>query len=121
MQMSFIRAIPLEIEEAAMIDGCSHFGSFIRIVLPLEITGIITTFIVCIIFAWNELPLSLVLAPLKARTLPVSILSWNSQRGILWGPIMAAGMMAVIPIILFGVFAQKYVVRGLTLGSISDE
>ena len=119
--MSFIRAIPLEIEEAAMIDGCSRFGCFIRIVLPLEITGIVTTFIVCIVFAWNELPLSLVLAPLKARTLPVSMLSWNSQRGILWGPMMAAGMMAVTPIVLLGIFTQKYVVRGLTLGSMSDE
>lgn len=121
MQMSFIRRIPPQIEEAAMVDGCSPFGAFTRVVLPLEITCIITTFVVCIIFAWNELPLSLVFAPHNARTLPVSMLSWNTQRGLIWGPMMAAGMMAVIPIILFGVFAQKYVVRGLTLGGMSEE
>lgn len=121
LQMSFIRGVPQQIIEAATIDGCSHFGAFMRVVLPLEITGIITTFIICIIFAWNELPLSLLLAPQNAQTLPVSMLSWNTQRGLLWGPMMAAGTMSVIPIILFGLFAQKYIVRGLTLGAMSEE
>lgn len=121
LQMSFIREIPPAIEEAAMVDGCSPFGALIRVVVPLEIPGIIATFIVCVIFAWNEFPLSLVIAPHRARTLPVSMVSWDTPRGLLWGQMMASGLMAVIPIIVIAIFVQKYIVRGLTLGSITDE
>lgn len=121
LQMSFIRELPPQIEEAAMVDGCSAWSAFLRVVLPLEAPGIVATLIICFIFTWNEFPLSLVLAPQFAKTLPVSMTSWDTQRGLLWGQLMAAGMMAVAPILVFTAFVQKYLVRGMTLGSVTGE
>ncbi|BAS26251.1 carbohydrate ABC transporter permease [Limnochorda pilosa] len=120
LQLSYIREIPIELEEAAMVDGSSRLGAFLRIVLPLEAPGLFATFIMCLIFSWNEFPLSLILTSQQARTLPVSMLSWDTQRGLLWGYMMSASVMAVAPILLLTAVIQKYLVRGLTLGGVKE-
>jgi len=120
MQMSYIKEIPKAIEESAMIEGCSPIGAFLRVILPLEASGLFATFIMCLIFSWNEFPLTMILTSETSRTLPVSMLSWDTQRGLQWGNMMAASMMAIAPILIFTIFALKYLVRGLTLGSVVD-
>ncbi|MCX6090260.1 MAG: carbohydrate ABC transporter permease [Candidatus Atribacteria bacterium] len=120
LQMSYIREIPKAIEESAMLEGCSPIGAFFRVVLPLEATGLFATFIMCLIFSWNEFPLTMILTGNVSKTLPVSMLSWDTQRGLQWGNMMAASMMAIAPILIFTALAQKYLVRGLTLGSVVD-
>lgn len=120
MQVSYLREIPIQIEEAALVDGCSRLGAFVRIVLPLEAPGLVATAVMCLIFAWNEFPLSVVLSSEASKTLPVSMLSWDTQRGLLWGELMASSMMAIAPVFVFATFIQRYLVRGLTLGAVVE-
>jgi len=112
----FFESLPRELEEAALVDGCSRLKSFIKIAIPLSLPGIFSTTLLCIILTWNEFLLALALTGSKTFTLPVVITTFWSDRNILWGQICAAGVLIVIPIILFGLFIQKYLVSGLTMG-----
>jgi multiple sugar transport system permease protein len=120
MLASYINAVPVDLDEAAMMDGCSRFGAFLRIVLPPAAPGIVATLILCFIFSWNEFPLSVVLTSQTATTLPVSMMGWDTERGLLWGQMMAAGVMAAAPVMIFAIFIQRYLVRGLTLGAVVE-
>lgn len=120
LQLSYLNQIPKDIEEAALVDGCSRVKALFKIVFPLAIPGIISTLIFCLIFSWNEFPLSLILTSQNAKTLPVSMVSWDTQRGLLWGKLMSASMMAVAPVLIFTIFIQRYLIRGLTLGAIVE-
>ena len=118
MLVSYMDAIPVDLDDAAMIDGCSRFGAFLRVVLPLAAPGLAATLILCFIFSWNEFPLSVILTSQDATTLPVSMMSWDTERGLQWGYMMAAGVMAAAPVILFAMVIQRYLVRGLTMGAV---
>jgi len=120
MLASYIGAVPVDLDEAALIDGCSRFGAFLRVVLPPAAPGLVATLILCFIFSWNEFPLSVVLTSQSATTLPVSMMGWDTERGLLWGQMMAAGMMAAAPVMVFAIFIQRYLVRGLTMGAIVE-
>ncbi len=120
MLASYINAVPVDLDEAAMMDGCSRFGAFLRIVLPPAAPGIVATLILCFIFSWNEFPLSVVLTSQTATTLPVSMMGWDTERGLLWGQMMAAGVMAAAPVMIFAILIQRYLVRGLTLGAVVE-
>jgi len=115
---SFFREIPVEIEEAAKVDGCGLFETFFKIALPLSVPGIITTAIFCMIQSWNEFLFALVLTKEHARTAPVVIAGFLRYGGIAWGSISAAGLLIVLPIVIFAIISQKAIVRGLTLGAI---
>jgi len=112
----FFESLPKELEEAALVDGCSRLKSFLRIAIPLSLPGIFSTTLICILLTWNEFLLALVLTGSKTFTLPVVITTFWSDRTILWGQICAAGVLIVIPVIIFGLFIQKYLVSGLTMG-----
>lgn len=118
MLKSFIDEIPLEVEESALIDGCSTLGVLGRVVLPLARSGIVTTAIFSFIFAWNEFLLAMVFTRLRARTLPVEISGFIAEHEILWGQMMSTATLAILPPILLVLFSQKFIVRGLTLGAI---
>ena len=118
--LGYLRDIPIEVEEAALVDGCSRLRVLTQVTLPLAAPGIVATLILSVVLAWNEFPLSLVLTSQNAVTLPVSMLSWDTQRGLLWGQLMASSMMAIAPVVVFTAFVQRYLVRGLTLGAIVE-
>jgi len=118
--LGYLRDIPIEVEEAALVDGCSRLRVLTQVTLPLAAPGIVATLILSVVLAWNEFPLSLVLTTQNAVTLPVSMLSWDTQRGLLWGQLMASSMMAIAPVVVFTAFVQRYLVRGLTLGAIVE-
>jgi len=120
MLASYVDAVPVDLDDAAMIDGCSRLGAFLRVVLPPAAPGIVATLILCFIFSWNEFPLSVVLTSQSATTLPVSMMGWDTERGLLWGQMMAAGVMAAAPVIVFAIFIQRYLVRGLTMGAVVE-
>lgn len=120
LQLSYLNQLPKDIEEAALVDGCSRLKALFKIVFPLAIPGIISTFIFCLIFSWNEFPISLVLTSQNAKTLPVSMVSWDTQRGLLWGELMSAGIMAIAPVLVFTILIQRYLIRGLTMGAIVE-
>ena len=118
MMRSFFREIPREIEESALVDGCSIFRSFRSIALPLVAPGLAATGILTFIFSWNEFLFALILTGSKAVTLPVGITGYMKETGINWGYMTAGGALALIPVIVFTVLAQKHLVKGLTMGAL---
>jgi len=117
---TFFDEMPLEIEEAAHIDGCSRKGVFFRIALPLAVPGLIAAAIFAFIFAWNEFLFALILTRTKAVTAQVRLASLESTGGIDWDRIAALSAIIVVPVILFSAFIQKNIVRGLTFGAIKE-
>lgn len=118
MMMSFIQEIPRELEEAALIDGCSNIGAFLRITLPLIAPGVAAVAVLAFIFSWNDLLFALVLSGRRTATAPVVITSFISYQEVAWGKLSAASTLIMLPVILFALLVQKYIVRGLTLGAI---
>jgi multiple sugar transport system permease protein len=112
----FIRDIPLEVEEAALVDGANTFTRLRRVVLPVIANGIATTAIFCFIFSWNDFIFALVLAPGSAKTLPVASVSLSSWAYINWGKISAASMIITGPVFLLIILTRRYLVRGFTFG-----
>lgn len=119
MMRGFFRELPRELEEAAMVDGDSRLGALLRVILPLVSPGLAATAVFCLIVAWNEFLLALVLTQTDAAmTLPVGIAGRVTQYEIKWGVMSAAGVVAMIPILVFAMAVQRYLVRGLSLGAV---
>jgi len=117
---AYFKEIPKEIEESAMVDGCSSIGSFFRITLPLSMPGVVAVAILCIIFSWNEFLFAVLLTNSPAaKTLPVGATEFiGGEEGVMWGPLCFVGFISVLPILAFALFIQKHLVRGLTFGAI---
>jgi len=115
---SFFRTVPEELEEAALIDGCNKFSSFLRISLPLAKPGLVATGILCFIFSWNDYAFAAILTSSDTQTLPVFITRLITHRGIPWGIIFSMGTVILIPVLTAGLMIRKYLVRGLTMGAI---
>lgn len=118
MMIGFFEDIPLDLEESAMIDGCTRFQAIKEIILPLVTPGMAATAILCYLYCWNEFLYAVILTGMDARTLPVTITSFMTNKAILWGRIAAAGSMVLIPVLIFALFAQKYLVQGLSKGAV---
>lgn len=115
---AFIAEIPMELEEAALIDGCSDIGIFARIILPLIAPGIAVASIFTFRIAWNEFILSLVLTNRFTRTLPVAVSLYITDLGIEWGQITAIATIIAIPAFIFTFAAAKSLIMGLTAGAV---
>ena len=118
MMRGFFIDLPLEIEEAARVDGCSKWQVLWRIALPLAAPGIAVTALFCFIFSWNEFVFALVLSRKEAITLPVVIAGTRTQFGIHWPIMTAMSAMSCLPVFFLALVAQKYLVRGMTLGAV---
>jgi len=118
MMMGFFEDVPIELEEAAMIDGCSRFGALLRVSLPLAIPGMAATAILAFLYCWNEFLYAVILTGRNARTLPVIITSFMTNKAVLWGRIAASGSLVLIPVLIFALLAQRYLVRGLARGAV---
>jgi multiple sugar transport system permease protein len=115
---SFFDGVPTDMEESAKMDGCSEFGAFWRVVIPVSLPGIAASAILCFIFSWNEFILSLILTAKVSRTLPVGIGQFSALYTISWGELSASAMVALIPIAVFVFVLQKWFIRGLTMGAV---
>jgi len=119
MMQSFIAELPADLEEAAWVDGDTRLGALFRIVLPLVAPGLVATSIFTIIVLWNEFLFALMLTSTRdLMTLPVGINGLITMYDWRWGEMTAVGTIAVIPILIFTLFVQRYLVRGLTLGGV---
>jgi multiple sugar transport system permease protein len=114
----FFAEIPIEIEEAALVDGYSRLQIFWHVAVPLVRPGIVSTAILSAIFSWNEFLYAMVLTQSRAATLPVYLAGFSNSMGLAWGEYMAVGTMAVLPILVFTFSLQKHLVRGLTFGAV---
>ncbi|MGN6301240.1 MAG: carbohydrate ABC transporter permease [Angustibacter sp.] len=117
IMMGFFDSLPLELEEAALVDGLTAIGAFRRITLPLSLPGIATGGILAFIFSWNNFMFALVLSGAQTKTLPVAIFNFVGYASIDWGGLMAAATVVTLPIIVIALFTQKYIVSGLTAGA----
>jgi multiple sugar transport system permease protein len=119
MMRGFFKEIPRELEEAARVDGDSRMGALRRVILPLVTPGLAATAVFCLIISWNEFLLALTLTQTDAAmTLPVGIAGRVTQYEIEWGVMSAAGVVAMVPILVFALAVQRYLVRGLSLGAV---
>lgn len=117
IMMGYFDGLPPELEESAQVDGLTPIGAFRRITLPLSTPGIATAGILAFIFSWNNFMFALVLSGADTKTLPVAIFDFVGYASIDWGGLMAAATVVTVPIMLIALFAQKYVVSGLTAGA----
>lgn len=118
MMRGFFEDIPVEIEEAAKVDGCSLVKALYKVVLPMALPGMTATAIFCIINSWNEFVFALFLTSSKANTLPTTVQMFLSVSGVAWGEMSAVGAVSTFPMILFAILVQKYMIRGLTFGAV---
>jgi multiple sugar transport system permease protein len=117
--MGYFESIPVELEEAAMIDGSTRFGAFRRIILPLSAPGVLAASLYAFTQAWNEFLYALVfITNVKLRTLPVGLSSFITGDVYGWGFLMAGAVLTTLPVIAVYIYLQKYMVEGLTAGSV---
>ncbi|TCR65353.1 carbohydrate ABC transporter permease [Bosea sp. BK604] len=114
----FLREVPVELREAAIIDGCSELQVFTKVVLPLVTGGLVATGVFVFIAAWNEFLFALALTQSRAATAPLAITGFRNEYGTQWGAIGAAALMISTPVVIFAVAMQRYLVRGLTMGAV---
>ncbi len=119
MMQSFFAEIPKEIEEAALVDGDTRFSAMRRVILPLAAPGLAATAIFVVVATYNDFLIALTItANPDAQTVPVGISTLIGKTQIDWGPMAAAGVIGVIPILIFTAIAQRQIVRGLTMGAV---
>ena len=117
--MGYFESIPIELEEAAMIDGATRFGAFRRIILPLAAPGVLAAAMYAFTQAWNEFLYALVfITNVKLRTLPVGLSTFITGDVYGWGFLMAGAVLTTLPVIAVYIYLQKYMVEGLTAGSV---
>jgi multiple sugar transport system permease protein len=119
MMKGFVDEVPVEYEDAAMLDGFSRFEAFWRVTMPLLIPGIAATAVFALIFSWNEFVYAVFLASSdKSRTAPPAIAGLIGGSTIDWGLVAASAMVFAIPVLLFAFFVRKHLVAGVTLGAV---
>lgn len=119
LMRGFFLALPRELEESAMIDGCSRMGAFFKIIVPISMPGILSTLIFSMILAWEELLFALVLTNRHASTIPVAIagIAGDTVNGANWGALTAVGTITVVPAVIFALLVQKWLIQGLADGA----
>jgi multiple sugar transport system permease protein len=110
--------IPVELDEAAQVDGVSHWGAFFRIILPIAAPGMVAAFIISLILCWNEYFLAALLTSTDAKTLPPMLASQTGSQGINWWEMAALAFAQMFPLVLIGIFLERYIVKGLTAGAV---
>lgn len=118
LMRDYFNSVPQDIEEAAMVDGCSRLETFVRIVLPLAFPGLIVSFLFSFVMAWNEFFFALILTFQKAQTIPLLIAGQSTQRGVEWWNISAMAIITILPALIITLILQRRLVSGLTLGAI---
>ncbi|ETX03120.1 MAG: ABC transporter permease [Candidatus Entotheonella factor] len=118
MIKGFIDGIPLDTEEAALVDGSTRMQVIRNIVLPLAAPGLITAGIFCFIIAWNEFLFALIITTKEAVTLPVGLALFKGEEGDLWNLLSAAGIIIMVPMFVLALIIQKHFVQGMTMGAV---
>lgn len=120
MMISFFKAIPFDLDEAAAIDGASPTVSFLKVILPITIPGIISTGIFTFLLAWNDFLLALLLTSNSAKTVPVALSEFLTAYNLDLGPMTAAAVLFSLPVIVISFVLQKYLVSGMMAGSVKE-
>jgi multiple sugar transport system permease protein len=116
--IGYFETTPIELEEAAMIDGATSWQVFRLVALPIAKPGVVVALILAVIFSWNNFVFGIVLASRETRTLPVAVYNMLSFEQVSWGPLAAAAFVVTLPVLLLTVFAQRQIIAGLTAGAV---
>ncbi|MBL4646267.1 MAG: carbohydrate ABC transporter permease [Rhizobiales bacterium] len=111
-------SIPVELEEAALVDGLSVWGAFRRIVFPIALPGMVAAFILSLVLCWNEYFFAALLTSTDAKTLPVMIASQTGSQGINWWSMAALATAGIMPLVFVGVFLERHLIKGMTAGAV---
>ena len=118
IMIGYFETTPMELEEAASIDGATSWQVFRLVALPIARPGIVVAFILSVIFSWNNFVFGIVLASRETRTLPVAVYNMLSYEQVSWGPLAAAALVVTLPVLVLTLFAQRQIVAGLTAGAV---
>jgi multiple sugar transport system permease protein len=118
LMASFLDAVPVELEEAARVDGATRLGALRLVVIPVVLGGIAVTAIFAFLASWNEFLFALLLTAVHAETIPVVIANFQTQYGLQWGTMTALATVYSIPVVLLSLVLQRRIVAGLTLGAV---
>jgi len=110
--------IPVELEEAALVDGLGIWGAFVQIVLPIALPGMVAAFILSLVLCWNEYFFAALLTSTDAKTLPVMVASQTGSQGINWWAMAALSTAAIFPLVIVAVFLEKYIIKGMAAGAV---
>ncbi len=110
--------IPTELEEAAMVDGLGVWGAFFTIILPIALPGMVAAFILSLVLTWNEYFFAALLTSTHAKTLPVMVASQTGSQGISWAAMAALSTAAILPLVLIGVFLERFIIKGMAAGAV---
>ncbi|MEO0380489.1 MAG: carbohydrate ABC transporter permease [Pseudomonadota bacterium] len=112
------QGIPVELEEAALVDGLGIWGSFFQIVLPIALPGMVAAFILSLVLCWNEYFFAALLTATNATTLPVMVASQTGSQGINWWSMAALSSAAILPLVIVAIFLEKYIIKGMAAGAV---
>lgn len=112
------QSIPIELEEAALVDGLGIWGAFLQIVLPIALPGMVAAFILSLVLCWNEYFFAALLSSTNATTLPVMVASQTGSQGINWWSMAALSSAAILPLIVVAIFLEKYIIKGMAAGAV---
>ena len=111
-------SIPVELEEAALVDGMSIWGAFLTIVLPIALPGMVAAFILSLVLTWNEYFFAALLTSTDAKTLPVMVASQTGSQGINWWAMAALSSAAILPLVIIGIALERYIIKGMAAGAV---
>jgi multiple sugar transport system permease protein len=112
------KELPVELEEAALVDGCSRWTAFLRVALPLAAPALVSTAIICFAFTWNEFLFALVLTYRQAIPMTIVIAGTEHTQGVQFWYVSTRLLLAILPPAILALMVQKYIVRGLTMGAV---
>jgi multiple sugar transport system permease protein len=111
-------SVPTELEEAALVDGQSIWGAFLKIILPIAVPGMIAAFILALVLTWNEYFFAALLTSTNAKTLPVMVASQTGSQGINWWSMAALSVGAILPLLIVGILLERYIIKGIAAGAV---
>ncbi len=118
LMRDYFASIPIELEESASVDGASAFRTFRSIVLPISVPGLVATFLLVLVFAWNEYLLALFLSSANAQTLPLTIAAQNATRGPQWWYMSVLILIMILPVIVMAIVLERFISRGILVGAV---
>lgn len=118
LMMGFFEQVPYELEESAMLDGSGFVHRFFRVILPITKPGLVASAILTFTATWNEFLFAVILSINKAKTLPVIIAGFITDRGLAWGPMAATSLVTMLPVVILTLLVQKDFVKGMAMGAV---
>ena len=118
LMMGFFEQVPYELEESAMLDGSGFVHRFFKVILPIAKPGLVASAILTFTATWNEFLFAVILSINKAKTLPVVIAGFITDRGLAWGPMAATSLVTLLPVVVLTLLVQKDFVKGMAMGAV---